>query len=116
MIYAIQAGDDGPVKFGRANNPRSRLNELQTGNPQKLRLLVESDIPNEQEKWIHEWLSEYRLVGEWFKPHERVFDFVEVLIDANRIKEFGYEFDDPLLCPCCVFREKHYVAHGLWPE
>ena len=66
LIYAIRQGDSGPIKFGVAGNPRARLSELQTGNPERLSLLVQVDLPDHCERQIHGWLREERLVGEWF--------------------------------------------------
>jgi hypothetical protein len=66
MIYAIQCGDDGPVKFGLAKNPASRLAELQTGNPAPLKLLVAVQLRDDCERTIHRWLREERVRGEWF--------------------------------------------------
>lgn len=37
-VYVIQGDPDTPVKIGYAKNPLTRLAELQTGNPQELRL------------------------------------------------------------------------------
>jgi len=67
MIYVIEAGDGGPVKIGVAVNPKSRLRELQTGNPEKLRLLAEVDLADEYERLAHVWLKEFRMEGEWFR-------------------------------------------------
>ena len=74
MIYAIQAGEGGPVKFGVAKNPSSRLRELQTGNPLKLRLVAEVDILVSCERQIHHWLREERLQGEWFGLGPKTLD------------------------------------------
>lgn len=67
VIYAIQAGI-GPIKFGRALNPKQRLGELQTGNPEKLKLIGFADVGNDKEGLIHRFLRDERLNGEWFRP------------------------------------------------
>lgn len=67
MIYAIQAGEDGPIKFGVAGNPRSRLGNLQIGNPMPLAILAAVDLPNSCERQIHKWLREENVRGEWFR-------------------------------------------------
>jgi hypothetical protein len=79
MIYAIQSGEAGPVKFGVATNPHSRLRELQTGNPVKLRLIAAVNLPNECERQIHDHLRDERIHGEWFghgKSCSVVYDLV----------------------------------------
>lgn len=68
MIYAIQCGEGGPIKFGVAKNPAERLRELQTGCPERLRLLVSVNIQHRCERIIHGWLREERVRGEWFSP------------------------------------------------
>lgn len=66
MIYAIQCGDSGPIKFGVAKNPEQRLRELQTGCPERLRLLVAVNLQDWCERTIHRWLRDERIRGEWF--------------------------------------------------
>jgi len=78
MIYAIRAGE--AIKFGVAKNPAQRLKELQTGCPHKLELVAVMDLPHENERLMHEYLSEHRLVGEWFAPGDKVS---EVLSDPR---------------------------------
>jgi hypothetical protein len=66
LVYAIQAGKEGPIKFGVARNPLSRLSTLQTGNHEPLRLVVAVNLKDCRERQIHYWLREERLRGEWF--------------------------------------------------
>lgn len=81
MIYAIRAGDVA-VKFGVAKDPEDRLKTLQTGCPHKLELIAVMDLPHTNERLMHKYLSEHRLMGEWFKPCEKV---TEVLSDPRWI-------------------------------
>jgi len=69
MIYFIQAGEDGPVKIGRAVNPVERLSVLQTGNWSdfRLRAALTVDDDTEVETSLHKMLSRYRIRGEWFR-------------------------------------------------
>ena len=108
MIYAMQAGDNGPVKIGIAINPASRLRELQTGNPQALRIVEKIDAPDRQERFLHERLKEHRIRGEWFNPHPEVFG---VLKSAKVCALLGKAYDDGL-CPDCNMG----LAYGLWIE
>ena len=70
-VYAIQSGEDGPVKVGIATSASQRVRELQTGNPYKLRLLGYSVVRKEWalqwERKAHERLKDYRMEGEWFR-------------------------------------------------
>ena len=79
MIYAIQAGDGGPVKFGVAENPAGRLRELQTGNPERLRLLTSAPVAGDKECLIHHHLRDERMAGEWFRPTTKAWNVVWAL-------------------------------------
>lgn len=96
-VYFIQAGKGGPIKIGYSgNNPIYRLNAIQTGNHESLRLLAYFDAPLAMEGSLHEKFSELRLRGEWFRPDPRLIGFIEgvatvaktVAVDAD---EFGNE-------------------------
>ena len=52
MIYFITQEDDY-IKIGLANNPVSRLSELQTGNPHKLTLWFSVNGGVEEERALH---------------------------------------------------------------
>lgn len=71
QVYAIQAGEEGPVKVGIAASAQTRARELQTGNPYKLRLIGYSVVRKEWalqwERKVHERLKDYRMEGEWFR-------------------------------------------------
>jgi len=69
-VYAIQANQY--VKIGKANNPRDRMNDLQVGNPVKLKMLFkilcQSEKAAEQtEAVLHKLLNRYAANGEWFQ-------------------------------------------------
>lgn len=115
MIYAIQAGEGGPIKFGRARNPLARLAELQTGCHETLMLVCSAPLNDDIERQIHEGLRDERIRGEWFRPSEATLKHVEMLRDAVRAVDFGYALD-PELCPCCAFSEAHAISNGWWPD
>jgi len=96
FVYFIQADEDGPIKIGfTAGDPQSRLAQLQTGNPVALKLLgaIRGDTAKERE--LHAALAEWRLQGEWFKPHATVLDTVRQALQ---------EAHDPNICkPQCSF-------------
>jgi hypothetical protein len=76
-LYAIQMGDDGPVKIGIATKPWERLATLQTASPARLRGLAAWPGSVEKEAALHEIFAEDRLEGEWFKPSPELITFVE---------------------------------------
>jgi len=71
-VYLIRTEDYDQVKIGKANNPKQRLRELQTGSFKKL--VLHQAIPSKNayllENKLHLKFNEYRLYGEWFKGWE----------------------------------------------
>ena len=84
MIYFIQEGTTGPIKIGTSNNPRKRLEQLQTATHRKLRLIHYEEGGETREAVIHKWLAEYRIHGEWFRPAERLVNFINYLRHRGR--------------------------------
>ena len=65
-LYIIQSDFTGMIKIGRSKDPNKRLKQLQTGNPNKLRLIASFKGEGWKEKNLHERLEKFRLEGEWF--------------------------------------------------
>lgn len=65
MIYFIRSGKY--VKIGYSKNPKKRLDELQTGNPEKLKLIAVMQGNLQTEKSLHDLYSNKRIRGEWFR-------------------------------------------------
>lgn len=73
-VYFIRSGSDGPVKIGRTNNIRRRMQMLQTGSANQL-VLLRAFIGGEvEEKAIHDRLSRFRVSGEWFEASDEVLN------------------------------------------
>lgn len=69
VIYFIQAGADGPIKIGYTKERiQGRLNNMQVGNPAKMRLLGTAAGDKEDEKALHGKFHKHRIRGEWFDP------------------------------------------------
>jgi hypothetical protein len=66
-VYLIR-GNDGKYKIGIAKNPFQRINQLQTGNSDKLTLIETylSENASKIESALHNRYSHVRNVGEWF--------------------------------------------------
>lgn len=88
-LYIIQSDNTGMIKIGRSKDPLKRLKQLQTGNPNKLKLIAYFDNMGWREKELHEQLSRYRLEGEWFS-YECIGDMP---INLYELIEFG-SFDE----------------------
>lgn len=76
-VYFIQSGDDGPIKIGYSHSFTSRLDQLQTGNPEPLTVLAVADGSQRVEARIHADLAADRYRLEWFKPSAAVLAMVD---------------------------------------
>jgi hypothetical protein len=92
-LYAIQAGDDGPVKIGIALKPWERLATLQTANPVRLRGLAAWPGSPAEEEALHKLFANDRLEGEWFNPSTELIALVDWLGAPT------CEFVKPASCP-----------------
>tara|TARA_B100000035_G_scaffold269211_1_gene242999 strand:- start:370 stop:675 length:306 start_codon:yes stop_codon:yes gene_type:complete len=88
-LYIIQSDVTGMIKIGRSKDPQKRLKQLQTGNPNKLKLIVEFKEQGWKEKILHEKLNKYRLEGEWFS-----YDCVGSIPDSMYEQITFGSFDD----------------------
>ena len=79
MIYYLQSGLKGPIKIGYSENPPKRKSHLQTGNPERLRLIFSTAGNKYFEKKIHERFDHLRIRrdGEWFRPAADLLEFMD---------------------------------------
>lgn len=84
FVYMIGEADGGAFKLGRSKDPVSRLRQMQTGNPRRLRVehvLVGGDAA---EQMLHDYWKDHRIRSartatkplaaagtEWFEPEAR---------------------------------------------
>ena len=124
MIYFIQAGGDGPIKIGYAQNSESRRKELQTGNHKELSLIGEIPGNKDREDSIHNYLQDdrYRAGSEWFKPTPKVLDYIDEVtrVDYKIIggiaRAIIWRNDNELItdyCPFCGDRHNYSGEDGL---
>jgi hypothetical protein len=68
FVYAIrEAGETGLVKIGFSKNPKTRLHDMQVGNPRELYLLACKRGTRQTEFEIHVKCRHLRIRGEWFR-------------------------------------------------
>ena len=65
MVYFIRCG--GRVKIGTSDNPRLRVAECQTGNPEPIELLGTIPGTRTLEAALHARFAHLRGLGEWFE-------------------------------------------------
>ena len=86
-IYFIQVGTTGPIKIGFTKaDPLNRMEDLQCGCPWPLRLIGSIPGTKRNENWLHEKLSEFKMLREWFVP--------EVASDVNKILSPGFAWPE----------------------
>jgi len=88
MIYFIKANDR--VKIGYADDPKSRIQSIQTSSPYKLEVLLIIDGSYEVERDLHKSFQEFRITGEWFEFAEGLVSFIKENRNKDRKFEFGF--------------------------
>jgi hypothetical protein len=86
-VYFVQSGRGGPIKIGKARDPKVRLRELQVGNPVALTLLAtlreEQSCDCREERWIEKSIqnrfSDLRIRGEWYRPERPLLYFIQTV-------------------------------------
>lgn len=77
-LYIIGASS-GPVKIGISGAASVRLRQLQTGYPHRLEIIAEVAGDEEDEEYVHNFLQQWRLEGEWFERSAEVERFCGLL-------------------------------------
>ena len=67
-VYFIRIGEDGPIKIGLTDDVKRRLEQLQTANPEALRLIACVPGDRRLEAHLHRRFTSDRINGEWFRP------------------------------------------------
>jgi len=82
MVYFIQGQQTQLIKIGKADTVESRLRYLQTGSPDQL--TVRAVIENESDdRLYHRKFAPDWVWGEWFKPSDRLMDFIAQIPTSN---------------------------------
>ena len=104
-VYFILDEKSNAVKIGKSNNIKERLLDLQTGNPNTLKVLRYVKCKSEEssfhlEKQYHKKFEHLHMIGEWFNYDKCVFDklFTEnfVNVDNDNIEFKVTEKRNPL--------------------
>jgi len=68
-IYLIQSLEEGYYKIGISKNPSKRIEQLQTGNSSKLKLVevYQSEKADKVERILQRRYSHFHKNGEWFE-------------------------------------------------
>ncbi|MFC5584486.1 GIY-YIG nuclease family protein [Nitratireductor kimnyeongensis] len=87
FVYFVVSEKQNAFKVGfRGSAPR--IENLQTGNPDKLTLVREINGGRDVEAAIHRELSDYRIRGEWFRETQLLdtilWDILDATIESDR--------------------------------
>lgn len=106
VTYFIQGEITQRIKIGKtATAVSERMRILQTGSPDKLRIIGICFGPKRFEGYLHNQFSPYRLHGEWFSPDPNILEFInsncitdELAFDHiyRKIIQGALTFDDAL--------------------
>jgi len=75
-LYFVESGKGGPIKIGRARNVQQRIDDLQTGNPSRLRLLGTMVGCFAKEQRVHRMFASAHIHGEWFHRTPELLEFI----------------------------------------
>lgn len=82
FVYFITMEPDEYVKIGWAlHSPNGRMNTLQTGCPEALRLMAYAPGSREDERRLHATFDGLRYRGEWFFNQHKLRDLIQYLSD-----------------------------------
>lgn len=97
-VYFVQCGVVGPIKIGSAGDVTRRVAALQTGTPERLRVIARAPgVGVEGERELHRRFAHRRIRGEWFRPSPDLLNFAawcrvhfrRRVIDVPEIDEYG---------------------------
>jgi hypothetical protein len=79
-LYLILDEDSNHLKIGRSKNVKARLNQLQTANSHKLKLLYSLPEKGYLENEIHDVFKRLKVKDEWFINDGKIIDYFEVFL------------------------------------
>lgn len=78
VVYFVQDGLGGPIKIGRTESLRARLNTLQSAHARKLIVLgLLGEWPGLEDQ-MHALFAKERMTGEWFSPSLELLKFISL--------------------------------------
>lgn len=86
-LYAMLDGAGKAVKIGVAGNPVARMRNAQVANPRQLTLVAAFPATYGIERYFHEYLSDWRIRGEWFSLSTEVLAVLSLIASCEDITE-----------------------------
>ena len=85
-VYLIQAGENGPIKIGRAVDPERRLRGLQCAHYETLTLRRVWPGDWAEEVALHRAFADFRIRGEWHRLAPGMLDTDPAMLLAQQVK------------------------------
>jgi len=76
VVYFIQA-KTGEIKIGVSTNLKHRFSQIKVHCPVKIKLIGAMHEEKLTEADVHRLFKKYKLKGEWYKPDQEIFDFID---------------------------------------
>lgn len=116
MIYAIQVGQSGPIKFGITNNIKRRLSALQNAHFESLQVVATQETADDAaiEKYVHEACQPDRLRGEWFKTSPQVQELIQFIRDGLVEKDGSREYCKRILADYEQAKERAAISQAIY--
>lgn len=111
MIYFIGT-ENGPVKiwYTRENNLKTRLKELQIGNPYQLEILGTCEGNIDTERKLHERFAQYRKMGEWFERVKEIEELIATLEKTQNVETIKCLISEKLTMKLSAFANAHNLT------
>jgi hypothetical protein len=86
LVYFVEGSAGGLIKIGFTRfRMADRLRQLQVGSPVPLRVRATVEAPMSVERWLHATFLDDRSHGEWFRPSDRLMDFLTSASRSRRL-------------------------------
>jgi hypothetical protein len=102
VIYFIQKGEGGPIKIGMTTNLKKRRAAIQTHSDEKVILLAQLDGGARRENEIHSMFEQDRKHGEWFRPSEKLLEYVaSIQEETSNLSPAAVAHEGPIIIQDC---------------
>lgn len=113
-IYIIRAGDNGPVKIGKADDVELRRADLQTGHHETLHIIRVIDTADHTEAALHRRFAQHRIRGEWFHFDPEMLTFVPPFASQRAVHQEGTVTDIVERARENTKREVRELRKAIW--
>lgn len=110
-VYFIRCLETPFVKIGKARDVEKRLDELQTGCPQELSIMMKINCVSDLaafdiERKMHKSFSFYKYRSEWFQISGGEFQKIIAQIDIDNLEVTLCEFKKKFIMPKAIRKAK----------